>query len=144
MVARRVSLVGFVGHAAHMAAPSTPQRLRRMSAKLTTEAVAGMAALPWFTSLPPEERSYVGLVVQAGLDEFASWLRDPSQAPKADPAIFSVAPRTLARAVTLQQTVQLIRVTVEVLEAAIPRIAAPREVAALEHAVLRYSREVAF
>src|SRR3954470_14788736 len=127
-----------------MAAPSTPQRLRRMSAKLTTEAVAGMASLPWFASLPPEERSYVGLVVQAGLDEFASWLRDPSQAPKADPAIFSVAPRTLARAVTLQQTVQLIRVTVEVLEAAIPRIAAPREVEALETAVLRYSREVAF
>src|SRR4051795_7136918 len=128
-----------------MAAPSTPQRLRRMSAKLTTEAVAGMASLPWFTSLPPEERSYVGLVVQAGLDEFASWLRDPSQAPKADPAIFSAAPRALARAVTLQQTVQLIRVTVEVLEGAIPSISSePAEVAALELAVLRYSREVAF
>src|SRR4051794_5656326 len=127
-----------------MAAPSTPQRLRRMSAKLTTEAVAGMAALPWFAALPPEERSYVGLVVQAGLDAFSSWLRDPSQTPKADPEIFSVAPRTLARAVTLQQTVQLIRVTVEVLEAAIPRIAAPNEVEALENAVLRYSREVAF
>ena len=115
-----------------------------MSARITTEAVAGMAALPWFAALPPEERSYVGLVVQAGLDEFATWLRDPSQAPKADPAIFSVAPRALARAVTLQQTVQLIRVTVEILEAAIPRIAAPDEVDALEHAVLRYSREVAF
>ena len=134
----------FVGHAAPVAVSTTPQRLRRMSARLTTEAVAGMAALPWFAALPPEERSYVGLVVQAGLDEFAAWLRDPSQAPKADPAIFSVAPRTLARAVTLQQTVQLIRVTVEVLEAAIPRIAAPSEVDALEHAVLRYSREVAF
>ena len=127
-----------------MAAPSTPQRLRRLSARITTEAVAGMAALPWFAALPPEERSYVGLVVQAGLEEFASWLRDPSQAPKADPAIFAAAPRALARAVTLQQTVQLIRVTVEVLEAAIPRIATPDEVEALEHAVLRYSREVAF
>jgi hypothetical protein len=115
-----------------------------MSAKLTTEAVAGMASLPWFAALPPEERSYVGLVVQAGLDEFAKWLRDTSQVPKADPEIFSVAPRTLARAVTLQQTVQLIRVTVEVLESAIPRIAAPSEVEALEIAVLRYSREVAF
>src|SRR6476646_1626298 len=119
---------GFVGHAALVAALPTAQRLRRMSARLTTEAVAGMASLPWFAALPPEERSYVGLVVQAGLDEFASWLRDTSQAPKADPEIFSVAPRTLARAVTLQQTVQLIRVTVGVLEAAIPRIAAPSEV----------------
>jgi hypothetical protein len=47
--------------------------------------------------------------------------------------------------VTLQQTVQLIRVAVEVLEAAIPSIASSAEEAdALEHAVLRYSREVAF
>lgn len=104
-----------------------------------------MGSLPWFGALPPEERSFVGLVVQAGLDEFASWLRDTTRPPKADPAIFSAAPRALARAVTLQQTVQLIRVSVEVLEAAIPSIAAtPAEADALEHAVLRYSREVAF
>ena len=46
---------------------------------------------------------------------------------------------------TLQQTVQLIRVTVDVLEAAIESIAtSPEEADALEHAVLRYSREVAF
>jgi hypothetical protein len=103
-----------------------------------------MAGLPWFADLPAEERSSVGLVVQAALAEFASWLRDPTRPPKADPAIFAAAPRALARAVTLQQTVQLIRVTVEVLEAAIPSIAAPGDADALEHAVLRYSREVAF
>lgn len=104
-----------------------------------------MASLPWFTALPPEERSFVGLVVQAGLDEFASWLRNTDRPPTADPAIFSAAPRALARAVTLQQTVQLIRVSVQVLEAAIPSIASsPEEADALEHAVLRYSREVAF
>jgi hypothetical protein len=104
-----------------------------------------MATLPWFGGLPSEERSFVGLVVQAGLDEFASWLLDTSKPPQADPAIFSAAPRALARAVTLQQTVQLIRVAVEVLEAAIPSIATSDEEAdALEHAVLRYSREVAF
>jgi hypothetical protein len=127
-----------------VAALSTPERLRRASARLTTDAVSRMATLPWFVSLPPDERSYVGLVVQAALDEFAAWLRDPTRSPKADPGIFSVAPRALARAVTLQQTVQLIRATVEVLEAAIPSIAAPGEADALEHAVLRYSREVAF
>ena len=60
-----------------------------------------MATLPWFAALPPEERSFVGLVVKAGLDEFGSWLRDTSRPPQADPAIFSAAPRALARAVTL-------------------------------------------
>ena len=104
-----------------------------------------MASLPWFVALPPEERSFVGLVVRAGLDEFAGWLKDTSRPPKADPAIFAVAPRALARAVSLQQTVALIRVSVEVLESAIPSIAAsPAEADTLEHAVLRYSREVAF
>lgn len=111
---------------------------------MTTDAITSMSTLPWFAALPPAERSYVGLVVQAGLQEFASWLRDTSRPPKADPAIFSAAPRALARAVTLQQTVQLIRVTVEVLERAIPSIATPLETDALELAVLRYSREVAF
>lgn len=127
-----------------MPAASSVTRLRRATARLTTEAVTRMAELPWFAALPPEERSYVGLVVQAGLAEFGSWLRDPSRPPKADPAIFSAAPRALARAVTLQQTVQLIRVTVEVLEAAIPTLADAADADALEHAVLRYSREVAF
>ncbi|MBK5305368.1 MAG: helix-turn-helix domain-containing protein [Frankiaceae bacterium] len=128
-----------------MAGTSTSHRFRRATSRLTTDAVSRMATLPWFGGLPPEERSFVGLVVQAGLDEFASWLRDTSKPPHADPAIFSAAPRALARAVSLQQTVQLIRVAVEVLEAAIPTIATSDEEAdALEHAVLRYSREVAF
>jgi len=125
--------------------PSVSQRFRRATARLTTEAVTRMASLPWFVALPPEERSFVGLVVRAGLDEFAGWLKDTSRPPKADPAIFAVAPRALARAVSLQQTVALIRVSVEVLESAIPSIAAsPAEADTLEHAVLRYSREVAF
>ena len=120
-------------------------RFRRSAARLTTETVARMASLPWFAALPAQERSYVGLVVRAGLDEFVAWLRDTSKPPKADLAIFSVAPRELARAVSLQQTVALIRITVEVLEAAIPSISRdPEESDALEHAVLRYSREVAF
>jgi hypothetical protein len=127
------------------ASSSSSQRFRRATARLTTDAVARMATLPWFGALPPEERSFVGLVVKAGLDEFGAWLRDTSRPPQADPGIFSAAPRALARAVTLQQTVQLIRVSVEVLEAAIPSIATTaHEADALEHAVLRYSREVAF
>ena len=53
-----------------------PQRFRRASARLTSDAVRRMGSLPWFSALPPEERSFVGLVVQAGLDEFGAWLKD--------------------------------------------------------------------
>lgn len=103
-----------------------------------------MESLPWFAALSAEQRSWVGLVVQSGLASFAGWFRDTSGPPTADVAIFAAAPREMARAVTLQQTVQLIRATVEVLEEAVPTLAGPGEAALLERAVLRYSREVAF
>lgn len=123
---------------------ATWQRVRRASPRLSTAAVRRMESLPWFAALSAEQRSWVGLVVQSGLASFAGWFRDTSAPPTADVAIFAAAPREMARAVTLQQTVQLIRATVEVLEEAVPSLAAAGEADSLERAVLRYSREVAF
>ena len=57
------------------------QRLRRSTARLTTDAVGRMATLPWFGALPPDERSFVGLVVQAGFSNFTTWLKDRDDAP---------------------------------------------------------------
>ncbi len=127
-----------------MTSQATWQRVRRASPRLSTAAVKQMESLPWFAALSAEQRSWVGLVVQSGLASFAGWFRDTSQTPTADVAIFAAAPREMARAVTLQQTVQLIRATVGVLEEAVPALAGPGEQALLESAVLRYSREVAF
>lgn len=123
---------------------ATWQRVRRASPRLSTAAVRRMESVPWFAALSAEQRSWVGLVVQSGLASFAGWFRDTSAPPTADVAIFAAAPREMARAVTLQQTVQLIRATVEVLEEAVPSLAAEGEAELLERAVLRYSREVAF
>jgi len=103
-----------------------------------------MEELPWFLALPPEQRSYVGLVLQAGLSTFAQWLRSPGAPLPVGPEVFAAAPRELARAVNLKQTVQLIRVAVGVVEEAVPSLAAPGDEAVLAEAVLRYSRELAF
>ena len=103
-----------------------------------------MEELPWFAALPAEQRSYVGLVLQAGLSTFAQWLRTPDQPLPVGPEVFAAAPRELARAVNLKQTVQLIRVAVGVVEQAVPTLAAPGDEAVLREAVLRYSRELAF
>lgn len=103
-----------------------------------------MEELPWFAALHPEQRSYVGLVVQSALSGFAQWLRKPGQPLPVGPAIFAAAPRELARAVNLKQTVQLIRVAVDVVEESVPSLAAPGEADQLAEAVLRYSREIAF
>jgi sugar diacid utilization regulator len=55
-----------------------------------------------------------------------------------------VAPRELARVVTLQQTVELVRLTVDTVEDNVAEIAAPGEEQLLHESVLRFSREVAF
>jgi len=123
---------------------STWQRVRKAQSRLSTEAVQQMDALPWFTNLPPAQRADVGLVVQAGIGAFTSWLHDASTAPAAAPDVFGAAPRELTRAVSLKQTVQLIRVVVDVLETQVPMLAEPGGEQDLREAVLRYSREIAF
>ncbi|MGI8698660.1 MAG: PucR family transcriptional regulator [Mycobacteriales bacterium] len=125
---------------------ATLRRLERASGALATQSVARMdEALPWFRAMPAEQRSWVGLVAHAGIAAFLQWLRAPAgDASEISGEIFGAAPRELTRAITLQQTVELVRVTIEVVESQVDTLAAPGEEGLLYEAVLRYSREVAF
>jgi hypothetical protein len=125
-------------------ATSTWRRVKGATTRLSREVVQRMELLPWFAALPARSRADVGLVVQAGLGAFSDWLRDASSAPTPEAEVFAVAPRELARSVTLKQTVQLIRVAVGVVEEQVPALARPGEEALLAEQVLRYSREIAF
>lgn len=58
--------------------------------------------------------------------------------------VFGTAPRELTRAITLRQTVELIRTTIEVMEEAIPEVAAPGDEDGMRESVLVYAREIAF
>jgi DNA-binding PucR family transcriptional regulator len=100
--------------------------------------------LPWYRAMPPDNRSWVGLVAQAGIAAFVEWFRTPDRPQAITADVFGTAPRELTRAVTLQQTVQLVRVVIEVVEERVEELAAPGEEAVLREAVLKYSREVAF
>jgi PucR C-terminal helix-turn-helix domain/GGDEF-like domain len=124
---------------------ATLRRLERSSGALATQSVARMdELLPWFRSMPADQRSWVMLVAQAGIASFVEWLREPVDTPRLTGDIFATAPRELARSVSLGQVVELVRVTVEVVESRVDSLAAPGEEAMLREAVLRYSREVAF
>jgi len=121
--------------------------IERAAGALATASVARMDdELPWFRGLPADQRSWVTLVAQAGVRSFVEWLRDPAARGRAELSdeIFDAAPRTLARSISLQHTVQLIKVTIDVVEDQIPRLAAPGEERAVTDAILRFSREVAF
>ena len=59
-------------------------------------------------------------------------------------SVFGAAPRALAGVINLQQTVDLVRLSIEVVESNIDDIVEPEDAADVHAAVLRYAREVAF
>ncbi|MFI5953405.1 PucR family transcriptional regulator [Cryptosporangium sp. NPDC051539] len=124
---------------------ATLRRIERASGALATRSVARMDdTLPWFRSLPADQRSWVTLVVQAGIGSLVQWMRSPKSRPKVTGDVFGAAPREMARSVTLQQALAMVKITVEVAEEQAGELAAPGEESELREAILRYSREVAF
>lgn len=95
--------------------------------------------LPWYREMPPSRRSAVGLVAQAGITSFISWFESPEATPWIASDVFAAAPRELLRSVSLQQTLQLIKATVEVVEDFLRDT--PAE---LREGILHYSRDIAF
>src|SRR5687767_15575514 len=100
--------------------------------------------LPWFRAMPADQRSWVTLVAQAGIASLVEWCRSPGKPPRLTGEVFGAAPRELARVVPLKHTVDLIRVTVEVMDDFVDSVAEPGDADALRVAVLQFSREVAF
>src|SRR3954471_15609994 len=100
--------------------------------------------LPWFRTMPADQRSWVMLVAQAGIASLVEWCRNPGRPPRLTGEVFGAAPRELVRAVPLRQTVDLIKVTVEVMDDHVASVAEPGDAEALRIAVLTFSREVAF
>lgn len=135
-----------------MTPPTTPRvkaatvkRLQRAAAPIAAEAVVRMeTSLPWFAAMSPNQRSWIGLVAQAGVASFVEWLAHPHAEHDVTGGVFATAPREMARAVSLQQTVELVRVAVETVEDHAPEVAVKGDEERLREAVLRYSRELAF
>src|SRR6185369_12431717 len=127
---------------------ATLKRIERAAGSLATASVARMEdVLPWFRGMPADQRAWVMLVAQSGVQSLVEWLRRDDQTKRTQEVseeIFDAAPRALARMISLQQTVALIKVTIDVVEEQVPGLAAPGEEAVVREAILRYSREVAF
>lgn len=113
---------------------------------LSTAAMASMdSRLPWFRAMSAENRSWLGLVAQAALATFLDWVKHPERGrPAVAGQVFGTAPRELARAVSMQQAVEMARVITDVVEQQVDELAAPGGEAELREAVLRYTREIAF
>jgi PucR C-terminal helix-turn-helix domain/GGDEF-like domain len=124
----------------------TITRLEQAMSALGAAAMASMdKRLPWFRAMSAENRSWLGLVAQAGVAAFLDWVKHPERTrPAVAGEVFGTAPRELARAVSLQQAVEMVRVIIDVVETQVDELAAPGGEAELREAVLRYTREIAF
>lgn len=121
------------------------RRLSGATGAMTTATVAEMDARhPWFGRLDAEHRSWVGVVARAGIDGFVAWFADPEPQAPSTSDIFGAAPRELARKISLFQTVELVRTTIDVVETQIDEVMPRGDRAVLHAAIVAYSREVAF
>ena len=124
--------------------------LHRATGQLSLAAMARMDdEMPWFAELSAEDRSWVGVIVQAGIKSFVDWYADEALHPELDGTavaaqVFGAAPRALAGVISLQQTVDLVRLGIEVVESNLDAVLDPDDTRDVHAGVLRYGREVAF
>jgi hypothetical protein len=126
---------------------SAADQLASKTGDLATAAISRMEAeLPWYSALRAEDRSWVNLVAQRGIAAFVDWFAHPGERPQVNTGVFGNAPRELTRSITLEQTVELVRLTISIVESHVADLKSLNDDAAadIERAILIYSREIAF
>lgn len=120
--------------------PSSLTWLKSIAGDLATATLTRLdQTLPWYRDMPPARRAAIGSVAQNGITSFIQWYEDPSSQPWVAADVFGSAPRELLRSISLQETLQVIRVVVEMVEELVVK-----EHPDLHESILRYSRDIAF
>ncbi len=121
------------------------KRLSAVTGRMTTATIAEMESRHhWFRRLDAEHRSWITLVAEAGIDGFVTWFAAAELQPPSTSEVFGSAPRELARRISLYQTVELVRTTIDVVESQIDEVMPRADRPILHAAIVQYSREVAF
>jgi hypothetical protein len=125
--------------------PATLRRLELAAGELASTCLAAMDRQPWFGRLTADQRAAVLLVTQRGVVNFVAWLAEPAETIRLTAEAFRVAPRDLARRLSLRQTVELVRIATDVFEERLPPLAADEdERRSIVEGVLRFGRGAAF
>ncbi len=122
------------------------KRITRYSGTLSTEAVRALEVeLPFFGELSADQRAEIQLIIQSAVRDFVTWMRNPEAQHSDTIAGFKLLPKGLGQGLTLQQTVQLVRSTLEYFELVMPRITHnERQRGLMIAAVLKFGRELGF
>lgn len=121
------------------------KRLSEVTGQMATATITEMDLRhDWFSRLDAQHRSWITLVAQAGIGGFVRWFADPDPSRPSTADVFGSAPPELARRISLFQTVELVRTTIEVVEEQIDELMPRNDRPFLQAAIVQYSREVAF
>lgn len=121
------------------------KRLAARTSAMTTATLAQMTQRhSWFRALSADDRSWISIVARNGIDGFVRWFADDEAEPYSPTDVFDVAPRSMTRKISLHQTVDLVRTTIEVVEEQIEEKMPRGDRSVLSNAIAHYSREVAF
>jgi hypothetical protein len=120
-------------------------RLTRASGALSSAALTRMEKdMPWVVQLPAEDRSWIGLILQAGIKSFIDWFRHGEIHAPITAEVFGAAPRALASDISLEQTVAMVRLSIVVVDENLDAVLGPEDAAVARAALNSYAREVAF
>jgi sugar diacid utilization regulator len=121
-------------------------RLQRAAGSLTQSTLSRMDRdMRWFRDLSAEERSWISTIVQSGIRAFVAWYAEPAgRSSPVTAEVFGAAPQALAGVVSLRQTVEMVRLTIEVVEENVEEAVGEAFAPVVREAVIRYAREVAF
>lgn len=121
------------------------QRLTRASGALSSAALTRMEKdMPWVVQLPAEDRSWIGLILQAGIKSFIDWFRHGESAAPITAEVFGAAPRALAGDISLEQTVAMVRLSIVVVDENLDEVLGEADATVVRSALNSYAREVAF
>jgi sugar diacid utilization regulator len=100
--------------------------------------------MPWVVQLPADDRSWIGLILQAGIKSFIDWFRHGEGAAPITAEVFGAAPSALAGDISLEQTVAMVRLSIVVVDENLDDVLGEEDAAVVRSALNSYAREVAF
>lgn len=118
------------------------KRLRAARAAMNTATLTALETRhTWFAELDAESRSWISILARGGIDGFVDWVSGEDFIPE---RVFDAAPRAMAGRISLQQTVDLVRTTTDVVEEQIQLLLPRADRQPLQIGIVLFSREIAF
>lgn len=123
---------------------TTIRNIERGKSQLLQAAMDRMKQEDWFDALSPNAHMWVEQVVLTGVTRFLHWLHNPDEPLEIASTGLGAVPTAAAHAVSLNQTLELIRISIDALEPVALTMAAGGDEEWLLYRMSYFGREIAF